>query len=202
MARDHVSHTPRWFGQGRQVPWPCACNNTHANLGAYLSTFASAVPTIHYATLLAGQYSTPQVYVEVDSWFTNTAPVDLPGRRPGLRPPTCWSVWSPLRVGMGLSRRNPPSQFHPDLSVPDAGGAASTTLGDFHACMDGAKSWPMWRALSSAKAASAAKGLRGIGYSSYIEACWHLPHPTSQVPWAHAPGCLNAARCGCTPRAA
>ena len=42
-------------------------DDTHANLGAYLSTFASAVPTILYATLLAGQYTTPQVYVEVDS---------------------------------------------------------------------------------------------------------------------------------------
>jgi carbon-monoxide dehydrogenase large subunit len=50
--------------------------HTDANLGAYLSTFASSVPTILYATLLAGQYTTPQIYVEVDGWFTNTAPVD------------------------------------------------------------------------------------------------------------------------------
>ena len=35
--------------------------NTTANLGAYLSTFASAVPTILYATLLAGQYATPKI---------------------------------------------------------------------------------------------------------------------------------------------
>ena len=32
---------------------PCACTTT-ANLGAYLSTFASCIPTILYATLLAG----------------------------------------------------------------------------------------------------------------------------------------------------
>ncbi|MBC7603181.1 MAG: xanthine dehydrogenase family protein molybdopterin-binding subunit, partial [Ramlibacter sp.] len=50
--------------------------HTDANLGAYLSTFSTAVPTILYATLLAGQYTTPQIYVEVDAWFTNTAPVD------------------------------------------------------------------------------------------------------------------------------
>src|SRR5882724_1554534 len=31
---------------------------TTANLGAYLSTFASCIPTILYATLLAGQYTT------------------------------------------------------------------------------------------------------------------------------------------------
>jgi len=50
--------------------------NTIANLGAYLSTFASAVPTYLYGTLLAGQYKTPAIYVEVDGMYTNTCPVD------------------------------------------------------------------------------------------------------------------------------
>src|SRR5690348_12422680 len=49
---------------------------TTANLGAYLSTFASCIPTILYATLLAGQYTTPLIYCEVTAVFTNTAPVD------------------------------------------------------------------------------------------------------------------------------
>jgi carbon-monoxide dehydrogenase large subunit len=44
--------------------------------GAYLSTFASSVPTILYATLLAGQYTTPAIHCEVTAVFTNTAPVD------------------------------------------------------------------------------------------------------------------------------
>src|SRR4029434_8282366 len=50
--------------------------HTTANMGAYLSTFASCVPTILYATLLAGQYTTPAIYCEVKAVFTNTAPVD------------------------------------------------------------------------------------------------------------------------------
>src|SRR5213592_2238930 len=49
---------------------------TTANMGAYLSTFASCIPTILYATLLAGQYKTPAIYCEVTAVFTNTAPVD------------------------------------------------------------------------------------------------------------------------------
>ena len=49
---------------------------TAANVGAYLSTFASCVPTILYATLLAGQYTTPLIHCEVTAVFTNTAPVD------------------------------------------------------------------------------------------------------------------------------
>jgi aerobic carbon-monoxide dehydrogenase large subunit len=50
--------------------------HTTANLGAYLSTFASSVPTILCATLLAGQYTTPNIYCEVAGVFTNTSPVD------------------------------------------------------------------------------------------------------------------------------
>src|SRR5690606_20116229 len=50
--------------------------HTTANLGAYLSTFGSSVPTYLYGTLLAGQYATPAIYCEVDAVFTNTAPVD------------------------------------------------------------------------------------------------------------------------------
>jgi carbon-monoxide dehydrogenase large subunit len=40
--------------------------NTKANLGAYLSTFASSVPTYLYAPLLSGQYDIPAIYCEVD----------------------------------------------------------------------------------------------------------------------------------------
>src|SRR6185436_507356 len=50
--------------------------HTVAAMGAYLSTFASCVPTILYATLLAGQYTTPVIFCEVTASFTNTAPVD------------------------------------------------------------------------------------------------------------------------------
>jgi carbon-monoxide dehydrogenase large subunit len=50
--------------------------DTIANMGAYLSTFASSVPTILYATLLAGQYKTPAIYCNVKAVFTTTAPVD------------------------------------------------------------------------------------------------------------------------------
>jgi carbon-monoxide dehydrogenase large subunit len=73
-GRDHVSHAELAMDKdGKFLGFRV---HTDANLGAYLSTFSTAVPTILYATLLAGQYKTPQVYVEVDSWFTNTAPVD------------------------------------------------------------------------------------------------------------------------------
>ena len=73
-GRDHVSHAE--MALDKDGKFLAMRVHTDANLGAYLSTFSTAVPTILYATLLAGQYTTPQIYVEVDAWFTNTAPVD------------------------------------------------------------------------------------------------------------------------------
>ena len=45
-------------------------------MGAYLSTFAPAVPTYLYGTLLSGPYDLPAIYVEVKAVFTNTVAVD------------------------------------------------------------------------------------------------------------------------------
>lgn len=49
---------------------------TLANVGAYLSKFSTATPTFLHGTLLAGNYTVPNVYVNVKAVFTNTAPVD------------------------------------------------------------------------------------------------------------------------------
>src|SRR5206468_10801707 len=49
---------------------------TTANLGAYLSTFAPAVPTYLYATLLNAVYEMGAIHADVTGVFTNTTPVD------------------------------------------------------------------------------------------------------------------------------
>ena len=72
-GRDHVSTAE--LAMDAQGGFLALRVNTGQH-GAYLSTFASAVPTILYATLLAGQYKTPAIYAEVKAVFTNTAPVD------------------------------------------------------------------------------------------------------------------------------
>jgi aerobic carbon-monoxide dehydrogenase large subunit len=73
-GRDHV--TTAELAMDKDGNFLALRVKTIANMGAYLSTFASAVPTILYATLLAGQYKTPAIYAEVKAVFTNTAPVD------------------------------------------------------------------------------------------------------------------------------
>jgi len=67
---------------------------TTANLGAYLSTFAPAVPTYLYATLLNGVYEWPAIHAEVTGVFTNTNAGGPPTAEPGgPRPATCSSAW-------------------------------------------------------------------------------------------------------------
>lgn len=174
-GRDHVTHAELAMDQngkflGLRV-------HTDANLGAYLSTFSTAVPTILYATLLAGQYKTPQVYVEVDAWFTNTAPVDA--YRGAGRPEATYlleRIVSRAAWEMGLSqdeirRRNFITEFPYQTPV-----ALQYDTGDFHACLKQANELADVAGLEQRKAQSKAKGLlRGLGYSSYIEACGLAP---------------------------
>ena len=174
-GRDHVSHAELAMDKdGKFLGFRV---HTDANLGAYLSTFSTAVPTILYATLLAGQYKTPQVYVEVDSWFTNTAPVDA--YRGAGRPEATYlleRIVSRAAWEMGLSqdeirRRNFITEFPYQTPV-----ALQYDTGDFHACLKQANELADVAGLEQRKAQSKAKGLlRGLGYSSYIEACGLAP---------------------------
>ena len=174
-GRDHVTHAELAMDpDGKFLGFRV---HTDANLGAYLSTFSTAVPTILYATLLAGQYKTPQVYVEVDSWFTNTAPVDA--YRGAGRPEATYlleRIVSRAAWEMGLSqdeirRRNFITEFPYQTPV-----ALQYDTGDFHACLKQANDLADVAGLEQRKAQSKAKGLlRGLGYSSYIEACGLAP---------------------------
>ena len=73
-GRDHLTTAELALDAGGNILALRA--KTKANLGAYLSTFASSVPTYLYAPLLSGQYNIPAIYCEVDGVYTTTAPVD------------------------------------------------------------------------------------------------------------------------------
>src|SRR5215831_18784254 len=47
-----------------------------ANLGAYLSTASTGIPTILHGLMLSGVYAIPNIHEDVYGVFTNTAPVD------------------------------------------------------------------------------------------------------------------------------
>ena len=82
-----TSPTPRWRCPGTARFLGLRVKTT-ANLGAYLSTFAPAVPTYLYGTLLNGVYTFGAIHCEVTGVFTNTTPVDA--YRGAGRPEACY----------------------------------------------------------------------------------------------------------------
>jgi carbon-monoxide dehydrogenase large subunit len=150
---------------------------TTANLGAYLSTFASCIPTILYATLLAGQYTTPLIYCEVTAVFTNTAPVDA--YRGAGRPEATYVVERLVETAarelkmdpVEIRRKNFIRQFPYQTPV-----ALLYDIGNYEQTLDAALKMADVAGFASRKQQSLKNGkLRGIGYACYIEACGIAP---------------------------
>jgi carbon-monoxide dehydrogenase large subunit len=176
-GRDHISHAELAMDDdgtflGLRV-------STRANLGAYLSTFGPSVPTYLYATLLAGTYKTPAIYAEVKGMFTNTVPVDA--YRGAGRPEASYLlerlVDRAAKVAgldpIEIRRRNfiKPEDFPYQTPV-----ALEYDIGDYDAALDKALELAEFDDFDSRKQESAARGkLRGIGVSTYIEACGIAP---------------------------
>ena len=138
---------------------------------------STAIPTILYATLLAGQYETPQVYVEVDAWFTNTAPVDA--YRGAGRPEATYLLerivsragWELGLTQDDIRKRNFIKTFPYQTPV-----ALQYDTGNFVQLMDKSQELADVVGFAARRVESEKKGLlRGIGYSSYIEACGLAP---------------------------
>src|SRR6266705_153018 len=174
-GRDHVTHAEMAFDQEGKILGLRA--KTIANLGAYMSTFSSSVPTYLYATLLSGQYEIPQIYCEVDAVYTNTVPVDA--YRGAGRPEATFVVERLVEVGareLGqdpaeLRRKNFIKKFPHQTPVIMAYDA-----GDYNASLKKALELADHKGFGKRKRDSARNGkLRGIGFSTYIEACGIAP---------------------------
>ena len=151
--------------------------DTIANLGAYLSTFASSVPTILYATLLAGQDKTPAIWCNVKAVFTTTAPVDA--YRGAGRPEATYVVERIVEQAARDMKMDPAAIRRQNFvtEFPYATPVGLTyDIGNYAAHLDKAMKNADVAGYPARKAAAAAKGkLRGLGYSCYIEACGLAP---------------------------
>jgi len=152
---------------------------TKANLGAYLSTFGSSVPTYLYGTLLAGQYKTPAIYVEVDGMYTNTCPVDA--YRGAGRPEATFVVERVVEQAARDLGRDPADlrrqNFIRTQDFPyQTPVALEYDTGDYDACLSRALELIDYEGFAMRRAESEARGMRrGIGLSCYIEACGLAP---------------------------
>jgi carbon-monoxide dehydrogenase large subunit len=176
-GRDHV--TKIQLALDKQGNFLALRTETLANVGAYLSNFSTATPTFLHGTLMAGPYRTPLVYVNVKAVFTNTAPVDA--YRGAGRPEATYSIERVIdkaahELGLdplAIRRQNfiQPDQYPYTTPV----GLVYDT-GNYNATLDKMIELADIAGFEKRAAASKAKGkLRGIGYSTWIEACGIAP---------------------------
>ena len=174
-GRDHVTHAELAMDASGTITGLRV--NTKAAMGAYLSTFASCVPTYLYATLLSGQYNIPHIYAEVDAVYTNTAPVDA--YRGAGRPEATYVVERIVETAARELKIDPAEfrRMNFITSFPHTTPVIMTyDAGDYAAALDKALQISDYKGFGERKAASAKKGkLRGIGFSAYIEACGIAP---------------------------
>jgi len=174
-GRDHLTHAELALDDKGKIL--AMRVKTKANLGAYLSTFASSVPTYLYAPLLSGQYDIPAIYCEVEGVYTTTAPVDA--YRGAGRPEATFVVERLVEVAARQLGQDPAAfrkknfirKFPHQTPV-----IMAYDTGDYSASLEKALDMADYKNFGKRKRESARAGkLRGIGFSAYIEACGIAP---------------------------
>ena len=174
-GRDHVTKIE--LALDKDNNFTAVRTETYANMGAYLSTFAPSIPTWLHGTLMAGNYKTPNIYVNVKAVFTNTVPVDA--YRGAGRPEATYQLERVIDMAarelgvdpIALRRQNYITEFPYATPV-----AVEYDTGDYNATMDKLMEIGDFAGFEARLAESKARGkLRGLGVNSYIEACGIAP---------------------------
>ncbi|RMA42061.1 xanthine dehydrogenase family protein molybdopterin-binding subunit [Rhodophyticola porphyridii] len=174
-GRDHVTRIE--LALDAENNFTAIRTETYANMGAYLSTFAPSVPTYLHGILMAGNYKTPNIYVNVKAVFTNTVPVDA--YRGAGRPEATFQLERVIdkaarELGVDpveLRRQNFITEFPYATPV-----AVEYDTGDYNATMDKLLEMIDRDGFEARRAESARNGkLRGLGVNCYIEACGIAP---------------------------
>jgi carbon-monoxide dehydrogenase large subunit len=174
-GRDHV--TTAELALDKDGRFLALREHTTANMGAYLSTFASCIPTILHSTLLAGQYTTPAIYSEIQAVFTNTAPVDA--YRGAGRPEATYLIERLVETAARELKIDPAELRRRNFirTFPYATPVGLTyDTGDYEATLKRVQEIADVKGFAARRSASEKKGLlRGLGYACYIEACGIAP---------------------------
>ncbi|MFO1037655.1 MAG: xanthine dehydrogenase family protein molybdopterin-binding subunit [Geminicoccaceae bacterium] len=176
-GRDHVTHAE--LAMDKDGNFLGLRVNTKANIGAYMSTFSSSIPTYLYGTLLAGQYKTPAIYCDVQAYYTTTVPVDA---YRGAGRPEASFLLETLVDKAAKEMGKDPAEFRRQNFIPKDAFPYQTPValmydtGDYEATLNEALKIADYAGFPARRAESERKGkLRGIGISCYIEACGIAP---------------------------
>jgi carbon-monoxide dehydrogenase large subunit len=155
-----------------------------ANMGAYLSQFAPLIPTLG-AVLSPGVYDISTCHVRVRGVYTNTVPVDA--YRGAGRPEAAYVIerlvdHAAREVGIApdaLRRRN---FIKPGAMPFKSATGQNYDSGNFAAHLKRAQELADWSGFAKRLRLSKKAGrLRGIGLSTYIEACGNAGSETATL---------------------
>ena len=172
-GRDHVSKAKIGFDKNNKIT--ALKVETLANMGAYISDFGVLIPTYAGTAMLTGCYKVPQAYANVKGIFTNTNPVDA--YRGAGRPEAAYLIErlidksarelniSPIKIRkLNLINKS-------DLPYKTALGHIYDS-GDFQKNLSDCLELSNYKTFEERRKISLKKNkFRGIGISTYIEAC-------------------------------
>ncbi len=174
-GRDHITKARMGFdADGRITGFKV---DTIANIGAYVSLFATATPTYLYGTLLSGVYDMDAIYCTVKAVNTNTVPVDA--YRGAGRPEATYLVERLIEITARQMGKDPAElrKLNFIKSFPHQTPVIMNyDAGDFFDILQKGQEAADVAGFPARKAEAAARGkLRGLGYSVFIEACGIAP---------------------------
>jgi aerobic carbon-monoxide dehydrogenase large subunit len=149
--------------------------HTAANVGAYLSSMGTGVPTVNVALFALGLYAIPQAEMTVDCVFTNTTPVDA--YRGAGRPEASYLIERTIdrvahELGLDPAEVRLRNFVRPDQLPYRQPVGATLDTGRYEETMRRALGIASYQALRDEQSAVRASGrLLGIGISSFAESC-------------------------------
>ena len=176
-GRDHVNKVKIGLDQDNKIVGLRV--DTLANLGAYLSAFSMVTPTYLHGTLLSGCYNIPAIYTNVKGVCTTTVNVDA--YRGAGRPEATYLLertmdYAARQVGMDPAEFRRINFIPKDAFPYQTAVALQYDVGDYEAPLDRALEMINYKGFENRRSEAAQRGkYRGIGLSSYIEACGIAP---------------------------
>ena len=162
----------------------------YANMGAYLSTFAPAIPTYLFGLMLVGPYNIDNVQCKVTGVYTTTTPVDA--YRGAGRPEATYLVERMIDRYAAEIGMDPAEVRRKNLIAPfEDGHEVATSVvydsGNYEVALDRALELVEYDDFRAQQAVARDEGrYLGIGLSTYVEICGMAPSAVAYTLGARA----------------
>ena len=162
----------------------------YANMGAYLSTFAPAIPTYLFGLMLVGPYNIDNVQCKVTGVYTTTTPVDA--YRGAGRPEATYLVERMIDRYAAEIGMDPAEVRRKNLIAPfEDGHEVATSVvydsGNYEVALDRALELVEYDDFRAQQSVARDEGrYLGIGLSTYVEICGMAPSAVAYTLGARA----------------